>query len=189
MTISETALPGVLLIEGRTFGDSRGYFLEAWNARTYAQAGLDVAFVQDNVSVSKRGVLRGLHLQNPHPQGKLVSVLHGSVYDVAVDVRPDSPHFGQWMGMELSAENGRRLYVPPGFAHGFVVTAEQATFLYKCTDFYAPAGEISIRWDDPDLDIRWPVDVPVLSEKDSAAPLLREIPSAALRTLTAPRPA
>ena len=181
MTLTETSLPGVLLVETRVFGDARGRFQETWNRRRYAEAGLDVPFVQDNVSVSARGVLRGLHLQNPHPQGKLVSVLHGAVYDVAVDVRPDSPHFGQWVGYELTESNGRQLYVPPGFAHGFVVTSETATFLYKCTDFYAAHAELSIRWDDPDIGITWPVAEPVLSPKDAAAPRLRDVPAERLR--------
>ncbi len=176
MTLHETSLPGVLLVETRVFGDARGRFQETYNARRYAEAGLDAVFVQDNVSVSEKGVLRGLHLQNPRGQGKLVSVLHGSVYDVAVDVRLGSPTFGQHVGCELTEENGRQLYIPPGFAHGFVVTSATATFLYKCTDYYAPEAELSVRWDDPDLGIRWPVDAPVLSEKDAAAPRLRDVP-------------
>ena len=181
MTLHETSLPGVLLVETRIFGDARGRFQETWNAARYREAGLDATFVQDNVSVSEKGVLRGLHLQNPNPQGKLVSVLHGSVFDVALDVRPHSPHFGRWVGYDLTAENGRQLWIPPGFAHGFVVTGETATFLYKCTDFYAPADEISIRWDDSDLGIDWPIRTPQVSAKDAAAPCLRDIPRERLR--------
>ena len=183
MTLSETPLPGVLLVETRIFGDARGRFQETYHARRYAAAGLDVPFVQDNVSVSAHGVLRGLHLQNPHPQGKLVCVLHGAVYDVAVDARPGSPHFGRHVGLELTGENGRQLYVPPGFAHGFVVTSQTATVLYKCTDFYVPEAELSIRWDDPDLGIAWPVSHPIVSPKDAAAPWLKNVPGERLTPL------
>lgn len=176
MTVTETALPGVCLIETRLFRDSRGHFSEVYRADRYREAGLDAAFEQDNVSTSTRGVLRGLHLQHPRGQGKLVSVLHGTVYDVAVDVRRGSPTFGQHVGMELSAENGRQLWIPPGFAHGFVVTSEAAVFLYKCTELYAPDCELSVRWDDPNVGIDWPIEAPILSDKDAAAPLLRDIP-------------
>ena len=176
MTITETVLPDVLLLEPRLFRDSRGHFAELYRADRYREAGIEEAFVQDNVSVSKRGVLRGLHLQHPHGQGKLVTVLAGSVFDVAVDVRRGSPTFGRWVGYDLSAENGRQLWIPPGFAHGFVVTGEEAVFLYKCTALYAPGSELSVCWDDPALGIDWPVAEPVLSPKDAAAPLLVDIP-------------
>lgn len=177
MTITETPLAGVLLIETRLFRDSRGHFLEAYNEARYRDAGIEAPFVQDNASRSHRGVLRGLHLQNPRPQGKLVSVLEGSVFDVAVDVRTDSTTFGEWYGVELSAENGRQLWVPPGFAHGFLVTSESAIFHYKCTDYYAPEAELSVRWDDPEIGIVWPIADPILAAKDAEAPLLRDIPA------------
>ena len=170
MTVTPTSLTDVLLIERRVFGDERGGFVEAWNAERYREAGIAETFVQDNVSYSKHGVLRGLHLQRaPHAQGKLVSVLQGEVFDVAVDVRPDSATFGQWVGETLSAENGRQLYIPPGFAHGFVVTHQDAIFAYKCTEVYAPHAEVSLRWDDPEIGIAWPVRDPKLSQKDRAA--------------------
>lgn len=172
MTVTETGLPGVLLIEPRVFGDARGFFLERYHAERYAEAGIEAAFVQDNHSRSERGILRGLHFQIQHPQGKLVEVVQGEVYDVAVDVRPGSATFGQWTGVTLSAENHRQLWVPPGFAHGFVVVSETADFLYKCTDVYHPEDEGGIIWNDPDLGIDWPVPVPRLSEKDAALPRL-----------------
>ena len=155
MIVTDTTLPGVKLIEPRVFGDDRGFFLESWNARAFADAGIDVAFVQDNHSRSATNVLRGLHYQIVEPQGKLVRVVGGAVFDVAVDVRRSSPHFGQWVGYELSAANKRMLWVPPGFAHGFVVLSDSADFLYKCTTFYAPAHERSIAWDDPAIGIDW----------------------------------
>lgn len=176
MNIVETALPGVLLIEPKVFGDTRGFFLESWNRRTFAGLGLDLDFVQDNHSRSAKGVLRGLHYQLADPQGKLVRVTAGSVFDVAVDIRRSSPHFGKWVGYELSAENHRMLWVPPGFAHGFVVTSPSADFMYKVTSFYNPADERAIRWDDPALGIAWP-DVgmaPMLSAKDGVAPRLAD---------------
>lgn len=176
MNVIETELPGVLIVEPKVFGDSRGFFLETFNARRYAEHGIALPFVQDNLSFSARGTLRGLHFQNPQTQGKLVSVLHGEVYDVAVDVRDGSPTFGRWAGVTLSAENKRQFYVPPGFAHGFCVTSETALFSYKCTDAYAPQAEGSVAWDDPDLAIPWPVSVPLLSPKDAAAPRLRDVP-------------
>ena len=175
MTVIETALSGVLLIEPRVFGDERGYFFEAWNAERCRSHGIDAVFVQDNVSFSRRGIIRGLHFQNPSAQAKLVSVLAGSVFDVAVDVRLGSPTFGQWVGVDLSAENHRQLFIPEGFAHGFAVTSETALFSYKCSCGYSPGSERTIRWDDPDLDIGWPVSNPVLSPKDAAAPSLREM--------------
>ncbi len=176
MRVSETRLAGVLILEPRVFEDARGYFLESWNQERYSAVGIDEPFVQDNISVSHRFVLRGLHYQHPHPQGKLISVLQGSVFDVAVDIRRDSPTFGQWLGAELSSENSRQMFIPAGFAHGFLVTSETALFHYKCTDFYRPECEGSIRWDDPSLGIEWPVKSPILSAKDAQAPTLAEIP-------------
>jgi len=176
MQIVETALPGVLIIEPRVFGDARGFFIESWNRQSFADTGLDLDFVQDNHSRSARGVLRGLHYQLENPQGKLVRVTQGAVFDVAVDIRRSSPHFGQWVGVELSAENYRMLWIPPGFAHGFLVLSETADFLYKCTTLYHPPSDRGIRWDDPDIGIDWP-DVgaaPLLSGKDEAAPLLAD---------------
>lgn len=181
MTVSETRLPGVRLIENDVYGDDRGSFAELWNVRDYGRHGLDVAFVQDNLSRSREGVLRGLHFQNPRPQGKLISVLRGEVYDVVVDVRADSDTFGEWEGQILSAENARQLYVPEGYAHGFVATTGDVLFHYKCTDFYHPEADQTIHWDDPRLDIDWPVENPVLSEKDETAPTLDEMPQKALR--------
>jgi dTDP-4-dehydrorhamnose 3,5-epimerase len=175
VTIRELSLSGLLLIEPDVYRDDRGYFMETWNQRAYREHGLDVTFVQDNLSHSQHGVLRGLHFQNPHPQGKLVSVLQGEVFDVAVDIRAESDTFGQWEGLTLSAENGRQLYVPEGFAHGFVVTSEAALFHYKCTDFYHPEAEGIIRWNDPDLGIDWPMTEPRLSDRDAAAPFLKDI--------------
>ena len=172
----ETALPGVTLIEPRVFGDDRGFFLESWNAATFAAAGLDLAFVQDNHSRSARGVLRGLHYQLQNPQGKLVRVTQGAVFDFAVDIRRSSPHFGQWVGYELSDANKRMLWVPPGFAHGFLVLSDTADFLYKCTALYDPPSDRGIRFDDPAIGIAWPdtgVTV-LLSGKDAAAPLLAD---------------
>ena len=180
MTVEETALPGVLLVERRVYQDARGHFSELYHERAYRAAGLDAHFVQDNVSASGRGVLRGLHFQHPHGQGKLVSVLAGGVFDVAVDVRRGSPHFGRWVGYDLTAENGRQLWIPPGFAHGFVVVGDGATVLYKCTHFYAPESEQALCWDDPDVGIAWPVGAPVLSPKDAAAPRLRDVPAGRL---------
>jgi dTDP-4-dehydrorhamnose 3,5-epimerase len=176
MQISPTALPGVVVIEPKAFGDARGFFMETWNARRYAEAGLPGAFVQDNLSRSARGVLRGLHFQNPHAQGKLAYVLEGEVFDVAVDIRADSPTRGRWVGATLSAENRRQIWIPPGFAHGFCVLSEHALFAYKCTDYYCADCDGSVLWNDPDLGIEWPIEAPVLSAKDAAAPRLREIP-------------
>lgn len=175
MNIVPTRLPGTLILEPRIFRDDRGYFLETWNRDRFVAAGLPSRFVQDNTSFSLRGVLRGIHFQNPTPQGKLVHVLDGEIFDVAADIRPDSPTFCKWEGVTLSVENGRQFYIPEGFAHGFLVMSVSALVTYKCTDFYAPAHELSIRWDDPDLGITWPVSAPTLSHKDATAPLLREI--------------
>jgi len=176
MKVIDTALPGVKLIEPRVFGDDRGFFLESWNARSFADAGLDLAFVQDNHSRSARGVLRGLHYQLKNPQGKLVRVTAGAVFDVAVDVRRASPHFGRWVGYELSDANKRMLWVPPGFAHGFVVLSDSADFLYKCTQLYDGSDDRGIRWDDPAIGIDWPLAgmTPQLSGKDATAPLLAD---------------
>lgn len=171
-----TELPGVLLLEPRAFEDARGSFMELFHARRYAEVGLPETFVQDNLSRSVRGTLRGLHFQEPHGQGKLIQVLSGSVYDVVVDVRRGSPTFGRWQGWALSAESRLQLWVPPGFAHGFCVTSEYCDFLYKCTDFYAPEAERGIAWDDPDLGIGWPVAEPLLSPKDARLPRLKDAP-------------
>ena len=176
MNVLETSLPGVLLIEPTVHGDARGFFLETFHADRYAHAGLTRPFVQDNASRSMRGTLRGLHFQEPHAQGKLVQVLQGEVFDVAVDIRRGSPHFGRWVGVVLSAENKRQIYVPPGFAHGFCVTSEYADFAYKCTDFYHPESERGIAWNDPDIGIAWPTSDPILSTRDRAAPRLHAAP-------------
>lgn len=176
MNLYPTRLPGVYLIAPRVFTDPRGFFLETWHAERYRQAHIPGPFVQDNHSCSVRGALRGLHYQLAHPQGKLVSVLQGEVFDVAVDIRRGSPTFGHWVGEILSGENHRQLYIPPGFAHGFCVLSETAHFLYKCTDFYTPDDEYGLRWDDPALHINWPVSVPLLSEKDQCYPTLETVP-------------
>ncbi len=175
MNITETALPGVLLVDPKVFGDARGFFLESWNRKTFAALGLDLDFVQDNHSRSGKGVLRGLHYQVNEPQGKLVRVLSGAVFDVAVDMRRSSPHFGQWTGHELSAENHRMLWIPPGFAHGFLVLSETADFLYKTTAYYAPQWDRGVRWDDADIGVQWPLaGAPQLSAKDQALPLIKD---------------
>ncbi len=176
----ETGLPGVLVIEPKVFGDSRGFFLETWQQERYASYGIAASFVQDNLSFSVRGVLRGLHFQNPNQQGKLVSVITGEVYDVAVDVRIGSPDFGKWTGVFLSGDNHRQLWIPPGFAHGFCVVSETAIFSYKCTDVYNPAAEGGIAWDDPEIGITWPVADVTLSGKDALYPRLRDIPAGRL---------
>jgi dTDP-4-dehydrorhamnose 3,5-epimerase len=177
MNVIECAIPGPLILEPKVFGDDRGFFLESWNAGVFAQAGLDLAFVQDNHSRSAKGVLRGLHFQNPNPQGKLVRVVAGRVWDVAVDIRRSSPHFGKWAGVELSAANKRMFWVPPGFAHGFVSLEDGTDFLYKCTALYDPASDHSLAWDDPSVGIDWPLEglEPQLSAKDRAAKPLAEI--------------
>ena len=168
MKITPTRLPEVLLIEPDVFGDARGFFMESWHRRRFAEAGLDVDFVQDNHSRSGAGVLRGLHYQLQQPQGKLVRVVAGEVFDVAVDSRHGSPRFGQWTGEVLSEDDFRMLYVPPGFAHGFCVLSERADFLYKCTDYYNPGDEYGIAWDDPAIGIEWPGGPFTLSDKDRA---------------------
>lgn len=175
MIVESTDLPGVLLIKPEVFRDRRGEFVESWRESEYARHGMR-AFVQDNVSVSGRGVLRGLHLQHPQGQGKLVSALAGSVFDVAVDARVGSPHFGKWIGVELNQANRWQLYVPAGFAHGFQALADGTVFSYKCTDYYAPANERTIRWDDPAIEIAWPIRSAILTGRDAAAPVLGEIP-------------
>jgi dTDP-4-dehydrorhamnose 3,5-epimerase len=175
MNVVKTTLPGVLIIEPNIFGDARGFFMETFRAERYADAGIPGPFVQDNLSRSARGVLRGLHLQNPGPQGKLVSVLKGRVRDVAVDVRRGSPHFGKHVSVELSDENRRQFWVPRGFAHGFVVLSETADFFYKCDALYSPADELVVRWDDPALGIDWGVAAPSLSARDAAGRALAEV--------------
>ena len=170
MKVSHSKLKGCVIIEPRVFGDERGFFLETFQTVRYQQeAGIDLAFVQDNHSRSARGVLRGLHFQKTKPQGKLVRVIRGEVYDVAVDIRNGSPTFGEWEGVILSEDNKKQFWVPPGFAHGFVVLSDTADFEYKCTDYYDPSDEGSILWNDPDLDISWPVERPILSNKDTIA--------------------
>ncbi|MBN2718712.1 MAG: dTDP-4-dehydrorhamnose 3,5-epimerase [Deltaproteobacteria bacterium] len=176
MNVIETPLPGVVIIEPKVFGDHRGFFMESYSYQRYADAGIAEKFVQDNVSFSSKGVLRGLHFQNPGAQGKLVHVLQGEVFDVAVDIRVGSPTFGKWTGITLSGDNKRQFYIPPDFAHGFVVTSETALFAYKCTAYYAPSNEGSVRWDDPDIGIVWPIAAPTLAEKDANALCLKDIP-------------
>lgn len=171
LTVTPTEIPGVLILEPKVFGDSRGFFLESFNQDTFRKAtGLDMNFVQDNHSRSRKGVLRGLHYQlPPHAQGKLVRVVRGSVFDVAVDIRRDSPTYGRWVGVELSEENHRQLWIPAGLAHGFLVTSESADFLYKTTAYYAPSHERSIAWNDPAIGVAWPLEgQPELSAKDAA---------------------
>ena len=178
MEFEPTLLSDVVLIKPRVFGDSRGYFLEIWHEREFAAAGIAAHFVQDNHSHSSRGTLRGLHFQIQQPQGKLVRVVRGEAFDVAVDIRRSSPNFGQWIGVRLSDVNHHMLWVPPGFAHGYLALSDEIDFLYKCTDFYAPQHERAIRWDDPQLAVQWPLlpnVAPVVSAKDAAAPLLREV--------------
>jgi dTDP-4-dehydrorhamnose 3,5-epimerase len=176
MKIIETNLPGVLLIEPKVFADTRGSFFESYNKAAFAEAGLQVQFVQGNVSESRRGVLRGLHYQWPNPQGKLVSVLEGEVWDVAVDIRRGSPRYGRWTAAILSAANHRQLWIPEGFAHGFVALSERAVFAYECTALYHRACDAGLRWNDAKLAIDWPVAQPLLSDKDAASPFLDEIP-------------
>lgn len=177
MKVEEARIPGVLVIEPAVHGDDRGFFMETYSRDRYAEAGVPAEFVQDNLSLSSRGILRGLHLQHPHDQGKLCSVLQGEVFDVAVDVRVGSPTFGRWSGVILSERNKKQLYVPPGFAHGFCVLSERAMFSYKCTDFYSASSELGVAWDDPEIGIRWPIESPQLSEKDRRNRRLEDIPS------------
>ena len=176
ITVTQTSLPGGVVVEPRVFDDERGFFMESFNARDFAEAGLPTRFVQDNHSRSTRGVLRGLHYQYPAWQGKLVRALVGELFDVAVDIRRGSPHFGEWFGLTLSAENRKQLYVPPGFAHGFCVLSDVCEMAYKCTSLYLPADDACVLWNDPDIGIEWPLENPLLSEKDAAAPALAELP-------------
>ncbi len=175
MKVVETGLPGCLVFEPRVFGDDRGWFYESFNADKLAPLGLDLQWKQGNVSSSAKGVLRGLHYQWPKAQGKLVSVIEGEVWDVAVDIRRGSPTFGKWTAVVLSTENKRHFWIPPGFAHGFAVLSERAVFTYLCTETYDATADAGIRWDDPELAIDWPVGGPSLSPKDAAAPLLKDI--------------
>ena len=175
MKVIETALPGVLIIEPKVFGDHRGFFLETFQVERYREAGIALPFVQDNHSRSQRGVLRGLHFQRTRPQGKLVSVSRGAVYDVAVDIDPASATYGRFVGVELSDDNHRQLWIPPGYAHGFCVLSEVADFQYKCTDLYFPEDEGGLSWNDPDVGIPWPIAEPQLSAKDLKNPRLREL--------------
>lgn len=175
MEIITTEFPGLLFIKPKIFGDSRGYFYESWNRERYENAGITEDFVQDNVSFSSRGVLRGLHYQKPYTQGKLVSVLLGEVWDVAVDLRRSSPTFGKWQGFTLTGERKEQLYIPRGFAHGFCVLSETALFQYKCTDKYSPESEHGIMWNDPTLAIPWPVHEPVISDKDKMHPRFKDL--------------
>jgi len=187
--VLETSLPGVILVEPRVFGDSRGYFFESYHAPRYEEAGIPgpqpsagpdflrspTHFVQDNLSRSVKGTLRGLHFQEPHAQGKLVYCVRGAVFDVAVDIRRGSAHFGKWFGAELSEENHRQMWVPPGFAHGFCVLSDSADFFYKCTDLYHAECDRGVAWDDPDIGVVWPLASPILSEKDRRLPRLRDL--------------
>lgn len=177
MNVRPLSLPEILLIEPRIFRDDRGHFLESWVHSRYAEIGLAGPFVQDNLSISLRGVIRGLHFQEPLAQGKLVSCVRGAVYDVAVDVRAGSPTFGRWVGAELTDANHHQLWIPPGFAHGFQALADDTVFSYKCTERYSPETERSVRWDDPAIGIVWPLEEALLSPKDRAAPLLGELPA------------
>lgn len=176
MKIIPSSLHGALIIEPKVFGDARGFFYESYHQEKFEQAGIRSHFVQSNVSRSTRGVLRGLHYQWPHPQGKLVSVLEGEVYDVAVDIRRGSPTFGLWEGVILTGENHRHFWIPEGFAHGFCVLSEAATFTYQCTALYDPQADRGIRWNDATIGIDWPISAPLLSEKDARAPLLADVP-------------
>ena len=175
MNVIRTQIPEVLIFEPKVFGDSRGYFFESYQTDRYATHGVAGPFVQDNMSRSARGVLRGLHLQNPRTQGKLVTVLRGTILDVAVDVRLGSPTFGRHVAAELSEDNRSQMWIPRGFAHGFLVLSESADFFYKCDEFYSPADEIAIRWDDPTCGIKWGVECPTLSARDAAAPPLAAV--------------
>jgi dTDP-4-dehydrorhamnose 3,5-epimerase len=176
MNILTTKIPGLLIIEPKVHGDSRGFFVETWHADRYAEAGIDPP-QQDNLSASRYGVLRGLHLQNPHPQGKLVQVITGCVFDVAVDLRLGSPTYGEWEALELDEVNRRQFWIPAGLAHGFCVTSEHAIFSYKCSDRYYPQGELVVAWNDADLAITWPVSAPILSARDQQGIPFREIPA------------
>ena len=177
MNVIHCELEGLVLLEPKAFGDGRGYFMETWNRRRYEEAGITAQFVQDNISVSRRGTLRGLHYQKPVTQGKLVSVLAGEVFDVAVDIRRGSRTFGKWHGVQLSSDNKRQFFVPPGFAHGFVVLSDTAMFHYKCTDYYSPKDEMTVQWNDPQIGIDWQVQQPILSDKDTRGLPLAQVPA------------
>ncbi len=175
MKVESTPLPGVLVIEPEVFGDARGFFMETFRESRYREAGVPASFTQDNLSQSQRGVLRGLHLQSPSLQAKLVWVVRGAVFDVAVDVRRGSPTFGRWFGTELSGENKRQFFIPEGFAHGFCVTSESALFAYKCSCDYLPDEQVSVLWNDPAIGIDWPIEEPLLADRDCVAPALHEL--------------
>jgi dTDP-4-dehydrorhamnose 3,5-epimerase len=175
MKFLSTELPGVLIIEPDVHRDPRGFFLEFYHLQKYREGGISLPFVQDNHSYSVRGTIRGLHAQSQRPQGKLLRVIEGEVFDVSVDIRKGSPTFAQWVGVHLSSENFRQCYIPPGFAHGFAVLSPSAQLEYKCTDYYDPADEIGVLWNDPEIGVVWPVETPILSAKDRGAPRLREI--------------
>jgi dTDP-4-dehydrorhamnose 3,5-epimerase len=176
MKITRTELPGVVLIEPRTYRDARGFFLETWNQARYQELGLPATMVQDNLSWSRRGVLRGLHFQVPACQGKLIYVLSGLIFDVVADVRVGSPNFGRWIGIELSLENSRQLYIPEGFAHGFCVLSATALVAYKCSEAYRPECEVGVAWNDPRIGVRWPLSSPIVSDKDAALRRLDDLP-------------
>lgn len=181
MKTINTELEGVVIIEPEVFTDERGYFLEGWHHQKYTDAGIPHLFVQDNISHSVKGVLRGIHFQNPGEQGKLVAVRAGAVFDVAVDLRADSPTFKKWVGVELSEENKRQLFIPAGFGHGFKVLSDEAIFVYKCTEYYRKEYEHTLRWDDPDVGVEWPGETKhIMSPKDASAPFLRDLPPGAL---------
>jgi len=175
MKISTCDIPGLVIIDPKVFGDARGYFFESWNEQRYDLI-VQARFVQDNISFSRKGIVRGLHFQNPNGQGKLIQVFQGEVFDVAVDLRRSSPTFRKWHGILLSAENKKQFYIPPGFAHGFAVTSDTALFHYKCTEFYSQKDEMALKWDDPDLGIAWPIQKPAISERDAKGLRLRDIP-------------
>lgn len=177
MKLRLAKIPGLVIIEPTVYEDTRGFFMETYSRERYAEAGLPTQFVQDNLSLSMRGILRGLHFQHPHDQGKLCCVIEGEVFDVAVDVRTGSPSFGQWEGVRLSSKNMLQLYIPPGFAHGFCVLSDRALFSYKCSEYYSSENEIGLAWNDEDIGIEWPIDDPCLSHKDSCNPRLRDLPS------------
>ena len=175
MNVEKTPLAGLLVVHPKVHPDARGFFFESYHEPRYAAAGIEVRFVQDNHSASVQRTLRGLHAQLQRPQAKLLRCIEGSIFDVAVDVREGSPTFGRWFGLELSAKNHRQLFVPAGFLHGFCVLSETAQVEYKCSDVYVPEDQVSVRWDDPDIGIEWPVDQPILSDKDKSAPLLKDL--------------
>ena len=177
MKVLTTSLDGVLIIEPDVFGDQRGFFMETYQRQRYNAAGIETDFLQDNLSFSVKGTLRGLHYQHPHSQAKLVQVVQGEIYDVAVDIRRGSPTFGQWTGVHLSDENKRQFFIPEGFAHGFAVLSDTALFMYKCSDLYVPDSEGGLLWSDPDLGIDWPLSEPLLSDKDRRYPHLKDIPA------------